>query len=387
MPHPEKPLAIVVGFIGKLPVAGMALYNIHYLVGLRELGYDIHYVERLNRPDECYNPHTDAMGDDSAVAIGWLKECLSIEPLRDIRWSFIDRAGVFSGAGRETLVKDIRRADFVMTLADPTWFDELKECPRRAFVDGDPLFTQVAMLDPQSEMSDVVAMYPTLFTYCTRFGAPDCTVPTAGCEWIATRPVVSTSLWSAAPADKAGPITTVMNWAAWGEVELDGRFYGQKNREITQLIDLPSRSDREFVLALGGPSPKATLIERGWKLVNPLEVTGTIDAYRSFISGSRADLGIAKHAYVASRSGWFSDRSTCYLASGRPVLHQDTGFTDWLPVGEGVLAFSDMESLLAALDLLDSDYAGHARAARAIAEEHFEARAVIGRMLDDAGFR
>lgn len=382
-----RPLAVVVGFIGKLPVAGMALYNLHYIVGLRELGYDVHYVERLNRPNEIYNPNTDSFCDDSAIAIRWLSECLAISGLAAIPWTFIDRDGEFNGVGRTQLVEDIRRADFVLTLADPTWFDELGDCPRRAFLDGDPLFTQAAMLDSDSQMSRATANYPTLFTYCTRMGKPDCTVPLVGRDWIGTRPVVSTSSWEAATPNNDGPITTVMNLGAWGEVKLDGRLYGHKSRELDRLIDLPARSGRELVLALGGPGSKARFGDAGWVLVDPLEVTGTIDDYRSFIRNSRADLGIAKHAYVASRCGWFSDRSTCYLASGRPVLHQDTGFTDWLSPGEGVLPFSSMDDLLLALDKLDSDYQQHARAARAIAEKHFEARIVIKHMLDEAGFR
>jgi hypothetical protein len=382
-----RPLAVVVGFIGKSPVAGMALYNLHYILGLKELGYDVHYVERLNRADECYDPDTDTFGDDASVAVAWLRRCLAIPAVGAISWSFIDRDGTYLGAGQPALVKDIGRADFVLTLADPTWFDELGECPRRAFVDGDPLFTQAAMLDPANEMSAVMRMYPTLFTYATRLGAPDCLVPRANREWIATRPVVSTSLWDVAPGVESSPLTTVMNWGAWGEVTVDGKVFGHKSGELERLIDLPERSGRRLVLALGGPGPKQRLIEHGWEIVNPLVVTGTIDAYRSFIADSRADLGIAKHAYVASRSGWFSDRSTCYLASGRPVLHQQTGFTDWLPEGDGVLAFSDTEDLLDALERLDADYDGHMRAARAIAEEHFEAHTIIGRMLDEASFR
>ena len=142
------------------------------------------------------------------------------------------------------------------------------------------------------------------------------------------------------------------------------------------------------MLALGGSrAPRELIREHGWQLVNPLEMTGTIAAYRDFIHRSCADFGVAKHAYVASRCGWFSDRSTCFLAAGRPVLHQDTGCGDWLPTGSGVLLFSDVESALDVLRRVEMDYDSQARAARSLAEEYFEASTVINHMLAEAGFR
>ena len=380
-------LAVVVGFVAKLPVAGMAMYNFHYIAGLRELGYDVHYVERLNVPDECYNPDRNESGDDPSYGLWWLRDCMERIPSVSTPWTLIDRAGRYHGSGKRDLQEALEKCDFVLTLADPTWFDDLERCSRRAFVDGDPLFTQAEMLEPGSVTASVLAKYPTLFTYWTRQHAGDTTVPRAERDWISTTPVVATNLWRECPPRPASPVTTVMNWAAWRDVEINGRSYGHKSREFERLIDLPALAGRQFVLAVGGPAPKARLESHGWKLTDPLQVTGTVAAYREFIDGSFADLGIAKHAYVASRSGWFSDRSLCYLASGRPVLHQDTGFTDWLPTGEGVFAFSGVDDIVAALHAIEQDYPRHARAARGIAEERFEARTVIGRMLDEAGFR
>jgi hypothetical protein len=383
----RKPVAVVCGFIGKLPVAGMTLYNTHYLEGLQELGYDVFYVERQNDEGECYDPRTNEMTDDSSFGRAYLAR--ELEALGIARHTFIDLDGGRHGAGCEELETTLGRAAFVLTLADPTWFDELELCPRRAFVDGDPLFTQAALLSADDAPEKRLAGYGTLFTYATRLGALDCTVPDAGRTWIGTTPVVATRRWTAAlPAHpQVLPVSNVLNWSAWSDVRLNGTTYGHKGRSFEPYLDLPSRARAELVLAAGGPAPKEILRGHGWTLVDPLAVTGTIADYRDFIAHSKADLGIAKHAYVASRSGWFSDRSTCYLAGGRPVLHQDTGFTDWLPPGEGVFAFSDPDGVLAALEELDRDYERHARAARRIAEDVFEARTVVGAMLDQAGFR
>lgn len=380
-------IAVVVGFVVKSPVAGMAAYNFHYIAGLRDLGFEVHYVERLNSPDECYDPGRDAFVDDPGYGLAWLHDAIRRLPPLAASWTLIDRNGHHHGVGRPELCGILDKAEFVLTLADPTWFDDLERCARRAFVDGDPLFTQAALLQAGSRISCVLAHYPTLFTYWTRQTAKDTTVPTAGRNWISTRPVVATSLWSPKPPTPGAPVTTVMNWRDWAYIEVQGRPYGHKDREFERLIDLPLRTPRRLVVAVGGPALKERLASRGWELADPLCATRTIESYREFIDGSCADLGIAKHAYVASRSGWFSDRSLCYLASGRPVLHQDTGFQDWLDTGEGIFAFSGVDDILGALEMLDRDYGRHARAARTIAEQEFEARKVIGQMLDDCGFR
>jgi hypothetical protein len=380
------PLAVVVGFAGKWPLAGLMLYNLHYLAGLAELGYEVHYVERQNGPHDYYDPRSDELTADVGEGFASLEAVLPTVGIGPGRFSLIDLEGDCHGAGWEALNHALDRARFVLTLADPTWFDELERCPRRAFVDGDPLFTQAAMLagDPGHR---ALERYEVLFTYGTRMGESGCEVPDAGRRWIPTRPVVATRLWDVGPLGMGGdaPVTTVMNWSASADVRLDGQVYGQKGRELEGLIDLPARTERPFVLAPGGQAPRDHLRAEGWQLANPLEVTGSFDAYRAFIADSYADLGIAKHAYVASGSGWFSDRSTCYLGSGRPVLHQETGFSEWLPTGEGVFAFSSAEDVVEALERIEGDYERHARAARAIAEEHFEARTVIARMLEEAG--
>lgn len=380
-------IAVVIGFIVKSPVAGMAAYNFHYIAGLRDLGYEVHYVERLNVPDECYDPDRDTFGDNPGYGLTWLHDTIKSMPPLAKSWTLIDRNGNYHGMGRMELRSIIDKADFVLTLADPTWFDDLERCPRRAFLDGDPLFTQAALLQPDSQISYVLTHYPTLFTYWTRQNAEDTTVPNAGRYWISTRPVIATSLWNPTPTPAGAPITTVMNWSAWGDIKVKGRSYGHKNREFDRLINLPQRTSRKFVLAVGGPVPKGHLISHGWGRSDALGATRTIVSYREFIDASYADLGIAKHAYVASRSGWFSDRSLCYLASGRPVFHQDTGFQDWLETGQGIFVFSNVDDVIVALEILDRDYDHHAKAARIIAEKEFEARTVIGRMLDDSGFR
>jgi hypothetical protein len=384
-----RPLAVVVGSIGKLPLAGHSVFVLHHLVGLRELGYELYYAERQNRPEEVYDPAAGGMTDDPAYALRYLPGVLARAGIGEGAWSFLDLAGRCHGAGRRALVRALEGADFVLTVADPTWFDELERCPRRAYIDGDPLFTQVAMETGSGSRADPPAHYGALFTYGVRIGQAGCTIPSGGREWLPARPVVATALWRPAPPPPAAPVAALLHWAAGGELRWDGRTYGHKDREFMQFAGLPRRlPETRFVLAAGGGKvPADELHAEGWELESALRSSRSIEAYRDFILGSLADFGVAKHAYVASRGGWFSDRSTSFLASGRPVLHQETGFSEWLPTGEGVLAFDDLESAAAAVEEIQRDYVRHSRAARALAEEHFEARSVLGSMLEAAGFR
>jgi hypothetical protein len=283
------------------------------------------------------------------------------------------------------LTTSLRKADFLLGLADKTWFDELELCPRRAFIDGDPVFTQLAMIEEEPVTVKALRNYEPLFTIGSRIGQSDCTIPTVGRTWIPTRSVVNTRLWGAAAAVADNPLTTVMQWTGRAKT-FQGRLYAHKDKEFSKFVDLPKMTQKTFSVAIGGNAPRERLQKLGWQLANPMKVTGTLEAYGEFIANSFADFGIAKHGYVASRSGWFSDRSLCYLASGRPVIHENTGFADWLPVGEGIFPFSTTEDVLEALERLELDYDSHCRSARRIAEEYFEATAVIHNMLAEADF-
>ncbi len=364
----------------------MSLWNLHYVRGLQQLGYDVHYVEKLMGPNECYDPTNNTMTDDPAYGLLYLERLLVRFGIARDRYSFVDLEGVCHGSGWKGLRAALDAAEFVLNLGHITWFDDLERCAQRAFLDSDPLFTQTAMLDGDAAHS-LLANYNVLFTEGTRLGQPDCAIPTAGRDWIPTTTVIVSDMWVPAPIRPDLPVTALLHWAAGADVVFEGRVYGHKDREFEEFVDLPRRTRHRFGAAIGGPAPWDLLEEHGWDRIAPLDATGTIEAYKDFISHSYADFGIAKHAYVATRSGWFSDRSTCFLASGRPVLHQDTACGEWLPTGEGVLLFSDLDDAVAALEELDADYDRHARAAREIAREYFEAAVVLERMLDDAGFR
>jgi hypothetical protein len=178
--------------------------------------------------------------------------------------------------------------------------------------------------------------------------------------------------------------TTVANWRSYGALHCDGLFLGQKAHAFRTLIDLPRKTRTRFALALGiHPTEPdlAALRDHGWTLVDPTRAVGTPDRYRQFVAGSRAEIGVAKSGYLVTRSGWFSDRSACYLASGRPVLAHDTGYCVEIPTGEGLLAFADESDALAGVEAIEADYPRHRAAARAIAEQYFDSGRVLTRLL------
>jgi hypothetical protein len=220
-------------------------------------------------------------------------------------------------------------------------------------------------------------------------GQPGCSVPTCGLSWMTTVQPIVLEHWPVAERINYDALTTVANWRGYGSVEHNGVFFGQKAHSLRRFMTLPTLSDERFMLALAIHPDEVkdltALVSSRWQLADPAQVAATPARYRRFIQGSRAEFGIAKAGYVAAQCGWFSDRSVCYLASGRPVIGQETAFSRFLPVGAGLFAFTTCDDVLAGIEELRRDYTGNARAARAIAEDYFDSDTVLSRLLQRVG--
>jgi hypothetical protein len=256
----------------------------------------------------------------------------------------------------------------------------------RAYVDLDPAFTQVW----HEQGIDVgLTGHTHHLSVGLSLGAPDCTAPVCGRDWLPVLPPVVLDVWDEATVLERDAFTTVANWRGYGSVHHAGITYGQKAHAWRQLLAVPAGTPRPCTPALAiHPCEEAdlgALAEHGWRLLAPQAVAGTPEEYRTFVRGSLAELGIAKAGYVTSRCGWFSDRSACYLASGRPVVAQETGFSDHLPTGAGLLAFATADEAVAATVAVVGQYARHRRAARELATAHLDARIVLGAVLDHLG--
>ncbi len=292
------------------------------------------------------------------------------------------------GLTYEELLRSVSRADLFVNVSGMLVDERLtSHIPVRVYLDLDPAFNQLWHATQGIDMH--FGGHTHFVTVGQAIGRPGCSVPTCGVDWIPTlQPVVLTE-WSAGGAIVHDGFTTVGNWRGYGSIEHEGIFYGQKAHSLRQFIGLPRRTNAKLMPALA-IHPEETrdltaLRENGWILLDPAEVARDPGRYREFIQGSRGEFGIAKSGYVASRCGWFSDRSACYLASGRPVLAQETGFSEFLPAGEGLIPFGTEDDVLAGISELQSDYPRHARAARSLAEEYFDSDKVLTRLLERIG--
>jgi hypothetical protein len=365
-------------FAGVSDQAGATWAVMQYVLGFRGLGYDVWVVEPVANPGKA----TDASFARTARSFA----------LTVAEFGLADRAALLLGNGRCTVGATraaIRRAcadaDLLLNISGVlTDHDLLERCSSRLYLDLDPAFNQMWHA---GGLDRGFASHTHHFTVGAAIGAPPCAVPTCGVRWRTTVPPVVLDQWPAAPPAPAGAYTTVANWRSYGSIDAGGVFHGQKAHSVRDLIELPKRAPERIELALAihrDEHQDLRMLERnGWRIVNASAVAGGTSAYRDFISSSKAEIGIAKAGYVTSRCGWFSDRSACYLAAGRPVVAQDTGFGRRLPVGEGLLSFISLDSAVAAIESVALDYAGHARSARQLAEAHLDSRLVLQQMIEE----
>jgi hypothetical protein len=385
---------IVGGFLGLLPAGGVTWDYVQYPAGLAALGHDVHYVEDT----QLWPVYQAGDGDgaDCTPNVEHLSAVMEAFGLAD-RWAYRDAAtGRLFGRSEAALRELCRTADVFLNLSCSTPLREAyADIPVRALVDTDPMFTQIQFMTQAAftpgagGMRGLVASHTHHFTFGENIGAADCRIPDCGVSWRPTRQPVCLDGWEATPPpdDPYVAFTTLMNWTAGVPLEYDGEAWRQKDVEFLRIRDLPGDVPRiplavAVAQTTGAPFPADAARRAGWRVLDPAECTPDWRSYRRFIDRSRGEFSVAKETYVKARTGWFSCRSACYLAAGRPVITQETGWTKGLPSGRGLLAFDDRESAAAALTAVAADPIGHARAARAIAEEFFDSDRVLGDLLD-----
>lgn len=368
---------------------GIAWERLSWVLGLRRLGFEVLLVDQLDRA-RCVHPE----GAEPSY-----ENCLNRDYFEAVIQQFgLEGAAVLIGEGGEplygpdpdTLLELAGEATALVNVAGNLRYARVKGAVRRrVLVDVDPGFTHLWLASgrpaPRIEGHDLH------FTIGENVGLPGCPLSTHGLTWRHTRQPVLLDEWPVAAADERGEVrfTTVGTWRGVGPhggLDGVGSDFGQKGDELERLIELPRRVPNAFEIALRAPAGAAgpeRLADHGWSLVDPVSVAGSPDAFRRYVQSSGAEFSVAKGIYVDTWSGWFSDRTTRYLASGKPALVQDTGFGRTLPVGEGLLAFQGLDDAVEGVRRIAADPAAHSEAARRIAEEHLDSDVILRRFADE----
>jgi hypothetical protein len=371
---------------GRYPLGGIGWQALHHVLGLARLGHDVYYVEdsRANP----YDPRLRSVVEDPTYNVAFLARLMEQFGLAD-RWAYVDGAtGACYGLSRERLRQLYREADGLLNVCAATQLtEEHLQCPVRVYLETDPVFEQIRVAEGDPRAIEALAEHTHHFTYGENLGQPDCPVPLLTFAWRATRPPVIPELWEAQMNAAAERFTTVATWRNVGkDIRFRGEtYYWSKHLNFLRVLDLPARTRQPLELALEVDEAGHDLLTgHGWHVTPAFEVSRDLAAYRRYIQGSRGEFTVSKDLVARTRSGWFSDRSACYLAAGKPVVTQDTGFGRSVPTGVGLLAFHTVEEAAAALAQINGDYARHCRAARAIAEEYFAAERVLDRLCREA---
>ncbi|MBI3934187.1 MAG: hypothetical protein HY316_05815 [Acidobacteria bacterium] len=386
----KKLRVVVLGMMGRCPFGGQTWLYLNWLRGLHRLGHEVWYVE-----DDTvwpYDPEQNTVTDDCSYAVRHIARCTERIGLPD-RWAFrlADRDGACWGMSGRELDDLYRSCDVLLNVVGATDLrEEHMAAPLRVYVECDPVTAELRLANGDEHTRIAFANHNIIVTYGENYGAPDCGVPLNGIYYGKTRQPVDLDLWPMAFDPTARFFTTIGNYRQSGnDVEYNGEVYRwSKHHEWERFLDLPRRTAQSFELAMmpDDLADRQRLGSLGWMLVSPFRMSlDVFGDYLDYFRQSRAEFTVAKDQNVRLRSGWFSERDACYLACGKPVVAQDTGFSNILPTGEGLFGFTTMEEALAAIEAINSDYRRHCQAARAIAEEHFEARGVAARLLAEIG--
>ena len=391
----QKRTIIVSGLAATYPLGGVAWDYVQYLHGFYRLGHDVYYLEDTG--GWAYDPFNVTFVDDLSYHTKYLGDYLAaLDPGLATRFCVIGPDERHWGMSAEDLAGVVKRADVFFNISTTCQLREAyARIPVKVLIDSDPLYTQSGFpaylagtaTDEEKRNIENMLRHDVFFSFGENVGQDFCTVPKGVVDWLPTRQPIVLDCWSGAPAKPArDAFTTVLSWQPAQKGPLVGGVqYGGKNLEFEKMLDLPRKTDAVLELALGGGRPPRELLEeKGWKLRDGFSMSQTPWVYRDYIWDSLAEFSTAKNAYVATQSGWFSCRTACYLASGRPAVVQDTGYSRFMDVGEGVLSFADEAGALAGIEAVRSDWQRHSRAAKAFAARYFDSDAVLSRLLDEA---
>jgi hypothetical protein len=383
---------VVMGFTAGVPIAGVIWQHIHYIVGLQRLGHEVYYIEDSAR--YAYNPATYELNEDYRYAAAILAK-LAAQFDFEGRWSYCARylkGDPTAGMPKSRIVELYKEADLILNICGTQEFNEdLSKSDRIVYVESDPGVEQIKVDKGEQSTIDYLNKHRALFTFGENVGSPEFPVPLHNMTWLSTRQPVVTDLWKTGTPPPAGSVfTTIANWNTSGRKDIEWRgdkYLWSKSLEFLRYVQAPSRSGEEFELATNIKEEDIrTLFQKNrWRFADPEPMSIDYNDYLRYIQNSKGEYTAAKDQYVRLNTGWFSDRTACYLAAGRPAITQETGFTKHYGGKRGLFAFSTLDEIAEAIKEINADYATHSRAAYEIAREYFEAEKVLASLIDRAG--
>jgi len=375
---------LVLGYIVRGPFAGMTWHHLQYVKGLELLNHRVFYMEDSGDSEYCcYHPISGVTDSDPTYGLTYLKQSLEYLKL-NTPWAYYDKhQNQWHSHTGEKPFMDTANFDLLINLSCSNMLrDWYLSIPIRVLIDTDPLFTQIRNLQ-SAERWNLSQRHNRWFTFGENIPTGDSKVPDDGFPWKATRQPIVLTDWNHPPRQGNGKFTSIIQWESYPTIEYNGISYGMKSSSFLPFFDFPTKIDARMELALGSPSaPRSELRRAGWEIVNPVPISESLHPYKAYIQQSYAEFCICKEGYVISQTGWFSERSAAYLASGRPVLAQDTGFTNHLETGTGLLAFQDPKTALEAVDYVTQQYAMHSRRARELAAAYFDSYGVLNQLIE-----
>lgn len=385
---------IVTGLVGLYPVGGVVWDYLQYVIGLSRLGHEVYYHE--DTWSWPYHPHKKRSTCDGSYSAKYIDNFFQqyVPELKE-QWHYLHLHETSYGMTSAAFKEVVQTADLFLNVSGSCLIpDHLPDHCKKVFLDTDPGYNQIILSEKPSWSENVELWCKTVYdhdihmTYAENIHASECLIPRLDFEWKTTRMPIVLDLWDCNEGTlpvRSTPWTTIMTWNTFkGKLIYQGQEYKSKGSEFDKMIELPHYVQVPLKVAVGGVNaPLERLVKHGWVIGDGPSSTITPDKYQEFIYGSRGEFSTAKHVYVAMQSGWFSCRSACYLAAGKPVVVQDTGFSSILPVGMGILPFRNIDEAVVAIHEIEANYERHSKAARAIAEEYFNSDKVLNRLIED----
>lgn len=383
---------IVSGLVGAYPIGGMAWHYLQYLIGLAKLGHDVYYLEDTS----CwpFSPLEECQVSTGEYSAEFIDKFLGryAPDLKD-KWHYLHLREQSFGLDHAVFLDIVRTADVFLNVSGA---NNIPDCLSpdciKVFIDTDPGYNQIVLCTRPSWSKSVeqwcssVASHDKHFTFAENIHESDCLVPKLNYTWEITRMPIVLDSWHVPSVNAEGslPWSTIMTWNNYqGSLIYKGIEYGSKGEEFEKVIGIPKLVDLPFVIALGGANaPVERLTGAGWNVLHGPRTTISGEKYQAYICDSRGEFSVAKNVYVSMKTGWFSERSACYLAAGKPVVTQDTGFSKVLPTGQGLLSFSSMDEAIEAIGYVEKNYCKHANAARELAAEYFDSGKVLTQLID-----